>query len=100
MPLTPEEFETFRRHTGRTVYAPPEGGYKEACCIVGRQAGKSRVAGLVVGYEAITASQEPDHTELYALAIAQDQRAASRVVFRYSVAPFENVKILADQVQG
>ena len=47
---------TFRKHTGRTTYSPPAGGYREAAAIVGRQAGKDRIGSVVQAFEAITAS--------------------------------------------
>src|SRR5688572_27934627 len=47
-----EALDTFCAHTGRTRYAPPEGGYAESAAIVGRQAGKDRIASVVQGYEA------------------------------------------------
>lgn len=82
----------FRLHTGRSFYAPPPGGWREAAAIVGRQAGKTRIAGTVMAYEAARAALEspsPDGTELYAVGVAQDQRASIRTLHRYAVSPFE-----------
>src|SRR5215813_15279641 len=67
LPLTLDETEVFRRHTGRTRYAPPTGGFREAAAIVGRQSGKMRIATTITDYEAITAMSEEDGTDLYAL---------------------------------
>ena len=50
LPITdPDELQVFRRHSGRAEYTPPPGGYREACAVVGRQSGKSRVAATI-GY--------------------------------------------------
>lgn len=98
LPLSAGDLETFRRHTGRSVVR--EGGYREAVCIVGRQSGKSRIAALVAGFEAVMASREADRTELYAVLVAQDHRAALRTLFRYATAPFETVPILVRSVQA
>src|SRR5262245_56577118 len=87
LPLSSEEQATFRRFTGRTVYAPPRGGWREAVAVVGRQSGKTRVAGVVAGIESALAEKQPDGTEIYSLLLAQDQRAVMRTLFAYAVAP-------------
>jgi hypothetical protein len=53
--LDEPEAAVFRQHTGRSTYAPPPGGWQEVVAVVGRQSGKSRIAGTVVGYEAARA---------------------------------------------
>src|SRR5512143_2515239 len=100
LPLPPEEAERFCRHTGRPAYEPPRGGWKEAVCIVGRQSGKSRIAALVASYEAVMASEQLDRTELYALMVSQDHRAAMRTILRYATVPFESVPVLSRSVVG
>lgn len=82
LPLGPDGEALFRRCTGRSVYAPPEGGWREVACVVGRQAGKTRVGALVVAFEAAFAAPCRDG-ELYALLLAQDQRAALRASLSY-----------------
>lgn len=98
LPLDSDDLETFRRHTGRTTYAPPAGGFPEVVCIVGRQSGKTRIASTIAAFEAVLAEREPDRTELYALLVAQDHRAALRALFGYVRAPFENVPVLQRSV--
>jgi hypothetical protein len=100
LPLPSEETERFCRHTGRAAYEPPEGGWREAVCIVGRQSGKSRIAALVASYEAAMASGQLDRTELYALMVSQDHRASMRTVLRYATVPFETVQLLSRSVTG
>lgn len=68
--------------------------------ITGRQSGKSRIAATLADFEGITAARKPDRTELYALMIAQDHRAALRTLFRYAVVPFEVVDVLKPTVVG
>lgn len=92
------EREAFKKFTGRSEYAPPVGGWHEAVAIVGRQAGKSEVAGVITDFEAITTTPELDRTETYALLLAQDQRSATRALFGYAKAPFEVVPALHDEV--
>lgn len=92
LPMDEAEAAIFCQHTGRTCYAPPLGGWREAVAIVGRQAGKTRIAGAVMAFEAARAALEapsPDGTEVYAIGVAQDQRASIRTLHRYAVSPFE-----------
>jgi hypothetical protein len=99
-PLDTEEQARFCRHTGRSRYATPPGGWREAVVITGRQSGKTRIAATLAAFEAVTAIQEPDRTELYALMVAQDHRAALRVLLRYARAPFELIPLLGSAVAG
>src|SRR5215470_171808 len=96
--LGPTEQEAFRRHTGRTRYLPPAGGWREVVCIVGRQSGKTRICSTIAAYEAICATPDADGTDLYALMLAQDQRAALRTLFSYAKAPFARVPVLQRSV--
>lgn len=94
LPLTDEDRSLFQQYTGRTEYRPPPGGWPEVVCVVGRQSGKTRIAATVAAFEAATAAQESDGTELFGLLIAQDQRASVRTLFRYARAPFDRVPML------
>lgn len=95
LPLNAADRAQFQHHTARTEYRPPPGGWAEVVCVVGRQSGKTRIAATVAAFEAATAVQESDGTELYGLLIAQDQRASVRTVFRYARAPFDRVPMLS-----
>jgi hypothetical protein len=98
LPLEADDLETFRKYTGRQTYDPPPGGYPEVVCIVGRQSGKTRIAATIATFEAVLAEREPDRTELYAVLVAQDHRAALRTLFGYARAPFETVAVLQRSV--
>src|SRR5688572_10536814 len=89
LPLDAAGVEMFKRHTGRTTYAPPAGGWREVVCITGRQSGKTRIAATVTGYEAAVAEREEDGSELTALMVAQDHRSSVRTIFKYAASPFE-----------
>lgn len=95
LPLDRKEVDVFKKHTDRSKYDPPPGGFAESFCRVGRQAGKSRVAGTIAAYEAIKARPEPDGTELYATLVAQNKAGSIRGLFGYAKAPFETVPLLA-----
>ncbi len=86
LPMDTDELEIFQHHTGRT--APLPGGYPVAVVIVGRQSGKTRIAGTVAAYEALIAPRVPDGESEFALLVSQDERGALRTLFSYAKAPF------------
>ncbi|MET0153577.1 MAG: hypothetical protein ABW298_13330 [Candidatus Binatia bacterium] len=65
--------------------------------IVGRQSGKTRLAAAIATFEAISAEREPA-SDLFAVLVAQDQRAALRTSFRYAAAPFEASAMLRHSI--
>lgn len=93
-----ESLRIFQQHTGRSTYDPPAGGYPENVCIVGRQSGKTRVAGTIADFESMTTTPEADGTDLYAVLVAQDQRSSLRSLFSYARAPFDCVPVLVRSV--
>jgi len=95
LPMSAAEERIFCYHTGRSRYAPPDGGYPENVTIVGRQAGKDRIGSAIQVHEAVSAEPQADGTEVYSLNIAQDSRASLRTAFRYACAPFETVPAFA-----
>lgn len=98
----PEEDAIYRHHTERRR-APPPGGFPEAVAIVGRQSGKTRIAGTIVGYEASGLDgirRESDGSDLYCVLVGQDQRGSMRALLSYAKAPFEQVELLKQQVRG
>jgi hypothetical protein len=100
LPLDREGEALFCQHTGRSRYVVRPGGYAEAVAVVGRQAGKDRIGGVIQDYQAITTTREEDGTELFSLSIAQDTRSSLRTAFRYAIAPFQTVPLLAETVTG
>jgi hypothetical protein len=100
LPLDADEIPIFTQHTGRPHYAPPPGGWPEVVAIVGRQSGKSRIAATLAAHAAITAAPEPDHTDIFALLVSQDQRGAVRTLFSYARAAFDLAPTLASTVRA
>ena len=73
LPMSGSEHTLFRRHTGRSEYTPPRGGWREVVSVVGRQSGKSRIAALI-------ASASADRRDVpVELPDAQEQRRAERL---------------------
>ena len=99
LPMTPEELEIFREHTGRAK--PPAAPCPEGWCVVGRRGGKSRIAALVLAYLGCFR----DYGSILApgergivMCLAQD-RAAAKTVFRYVVGLLEGVPALAELIE-
>jgi hypothetical protein len=96
LPLDDGEFAFYRQCTQRSEYRPPAGGYREAFVIVGRQSGKSRICGTLA---AVTAVATPE-SGVSALLVAQDQRAALRVLGGYAREPFRLVPSFCAEVHS
>jgi len=86
LPMDETELPIFQHHTGRT--APLPGGYPTSVVIVGRQSGKSRIAGTVAAYEALIAPRVADEEHAFSLLVSQDERGALRTLLSYARAPF------------
>lgn len=91
------ERKLFTRCTGIEHYEARKDGYAEAVAIVGRQAGKTQFASLLVSALAALHPPVPDG-HLYALLIAQDHRAAVRTAFSYIKAIFDSSPMLKQLV--
>jgi len=100
LPLSKDEVAIFCERTGRAIYDPPQGGWREVAAIVGRQSGKTRISATIADFEAMTAPEEPDGSEIYAILVAQDQRASLRGLFRYACVPFERIPLLENSVES
>src|SRR5262245_18518959 len=87
--LNAAEERVFCHHTGRSRYKPPQGGFPEVVCIVGRQSGKSRIATTIACYEAI--SQRDVDGEVFCVLVSQDSRSAIRTLLSYSKATFQRI---------
>lgn len=74
LPMDAEDLTLYQKHTGRT--RPREGGYAEACAIVGRQSGKTAIAATVGAFEAVVSEDRGAHV----LLVAQDLRGAQRAL--------------------
>ena len=96
LPLAPEELASFAKHTGRTIYVPPAGGWAQACVITGRQSGKTTTAGTLGAIAAVTKAKPGE----YVILLAQDQRAALRTLFRAACEPFDKIPLFAAQVRA
>jgi hypothetical protein len=102
LPLTADELVHFQQHTGR--HTPREGGYAEAVCVVGCQSGKTQIAALVGGFEAVQAVVSGQRN-LFVPLIAQDARAAMRALLGYvreavSLSPVLSAEVTRDTAES
>jgi hypothetical protein len=77
LPLTTEQLETFRKHTGRKEPAP--GGYLSATLVIGRRGGKSLIMAVIAAYLACFFNWRPYLTGGEAgviVIVAADRRTA------------------------
>jgi hypothetical protein len=83
LPMTDEQAELFRRHTGRTT--PPTAPFVEAELVVGRRGGKSRVLALIATYLALYRDYRPHLApgEMATIAVIASDRRQARSIFRY-----------------
>jgi hypothetical protein len=93
-PMDAAEFEIFKACTGRTV--APTVPFIEACLIVGRRGGKSRVLAMIAVFLACFRRYH-DYLapgEIATIAIIAADRKQARVIFRYTLGLLQAVKAL------
>src|SRR5262245_15793605 len=98
LPMDQAEIEIYRRCTNRTD--PPNGGFKEAACVVGRRGGKSRVGALIGVFIGCFYDFKPYLApgEVGMILILARNRDQAGVVFGYVKGILENVPALAQMV--
>lgn len=98
LPMDDAALEMYRRHTGRTE--PPAESAKEACLVVGRRGGKSRVLALVAVYLAVFRSYD-EHLapgERATIAVIAADRKQARTILRYITGLLKAVPVLAEKI--
>jgi hypothetical protein len=99
LPMTPEQFETYKQCTGRTV--PPSAPAIEGWLICGRRAGKSFILALIsvfLGCFSVYDKHLAPGERATVLIIACDRKQA-RVIFRYVAALLRDVPMLAAMIE-
>lgn len=92
-PLDEADTAMFCQFTGRPSYTPPEGGYRQGLVLVGRQSGKTESAAARLAYEGAAACLAADR-DVAVVGLAQDARAATRVLFGYVARFFDESPLL------
>ena len=91
LPMTPEMFEAYRKHTGRQD--APTAAVKELTLICGRRAGKSRILALIAVYFAIARDYAPylGPGELAVIPVVASDTDQAKVIFRYILGMLDSV---------
>ena len=99
LPLTGDQLETYRKHTGRST--PPAQPHTEAWLICGRRSGKSFLCALVAVWAACFKDWRPllglDSGTV--MVVAADRRQA-RTIMRYCLGLLKSVPMLAQLIEG
>ena len=93
LPLNRTERSVFEKHTRRSRYTPPKGGFPEAVAIVGVQSGKSLIAAVLADHAALMGVRGT-----HAVLVGQDHRGAMRVLLKYSREPFDTLPAFQAEV--
>jgi hypothetical protein len=99
LPMTPEQVEVYRRHTGRT--APPTMAAREAYLCCGRRAGKSFIMALTCVFLAVFRDYRPwlQPGERATVAVIAADRKQARVILRYARAMLTGIPALKRLVE-
>jgi hypothetical protein len=100
LPMSDEQFETYRRCTGRTT--APSSPASEGWLVCGRRAGKSFILALIAVYLACFRDyrQYLAPGERGTVAVVAVDRRQSRVIMRYVKALLAGVPMLARLIEG
>lgn len=100
LPMTTEQVEIFRHHTGRTT--PPSAPARECWCCCGRRSGKSAIAGAVSTYLSVFGdwSRFLAAGEVASSMTISPDRRQSRIVARFQKGLLKSVPMLAAMIEG
>ena len=100
-PMSPDQFQIFQKHTGRTK--PPTTAFREAVLRCGRRAGKSRILALIATFLATIAASDyvsrlaPSERAVIAV-IAADRKQA-RIIFLFIQGLLTNIPLFAGLIE-
>lgn len=99
--LAPDLAELVRHHTGRSDL-PVAGGFTEACLVIGRRGGKSRVLSLIGLYLALFVdySDRLAPGELAVIAIIAADRRQARNILAFTMGLLRSVDTLSDMIEA
>jgi hypothetical protein len=94
LPMSEDERAIYAYHTARAT--PPEQPFREACLVVGRRGGKSRLLGLIAVYLAAFFEYEPYLApgEVATVAVIAADRKQARVIFYFVIGLLRGVPAL------
>jgi len=100
LPMDAEALATYQRHTARG--AAPTVAFREACLVIGRRGGKSRVLALVAVFLACFKdySLHLAPGEVATIAIIAADRKQARSIFRFITGLLASTPMLAELIEG
>ncbi len=98
-PMDEPALALYRQCTGRT--APPTAPFSEACLVVGRRGGKSRVLALIAVFLACFRDYTPHLApgEVATIAVLASNRSQARSIFRFVSGLLKAVEPLAAMIE-
>jgi hypothetical protein len=100
LPMTDAERVKYERHTGRSDVSAA--AYREACLLVGRRGGKSRIAAFIGSYLAAFKDYSGVLSvgEVGVVALIAADRRQARVLLSYLNGFFDGIPLLAEMVES
>jgi hypothetical protein len=100
LPMTPEQLEIYKQHTGRKT--PPPGPLHEAWLVIGRRGGKSFMLAVIAIFLACFKDWRSylGPGEVGTVMIVAADRKQARVIMRYCLGLLEAVPMLKQQIEG
>lgn len=101
LPLVDEgQRELLKECTGREPHELPKDGFRTALFLTGRRSGKSRIAAVAAGYEALFGGHQKRLAagETGLVALVSPTRGQSAIVWNYLVGLFDSSPILRQEV--
>jgi hypothetical protein len=100
LPMTPEQFETYKRHTGRST--SPTAPSHEAWLVIGRRGGKSFLLATIAVFLACFKDWRPflGPGEVGTIMIVAADRRQARVIMRYCLGLLQSVPMLKQQIES
>ncbi len=99
LPMDEDMLALYRHHTGREK--APDSPFKEACLVIGRRGGKSRILAMIATYLATCCDFSPYLAagEVGTIAIIASDRKQARSIFRYVQGFLEQSAPLAAMIE-
>ncbi len=99
LPMSDPELAIYRQHTERQT--PPAEPFKEACLVIGRRGGKSRILALIAVYLACfkSYSEYLAPGEVGTIAVIATNRDQARAIFRFATGLLHAVPALEQMIE-
>jgi len=93
LPLKESEHELVRKCTGRDPGKLPKDGFRNVLLLCGRRSGKSKIAGLIAGFEALVSKRSLSKGEVPVVAVVCPTRLQTEIVRNYAKAALQSIAL-------